>query len=301
MAASSSTTERLAAVLREVQGALDESRRAAAEARERDAELAVQAEAERAAHAQREAALLTANAQLLERVEELSATVAKLQAQASGVEWSGVLALPSRARARLLLPLSPRLALPPASPCPAGGRDDAQPERSAEVRGEAARLAARRRAHVTQRGAPLASGAGQKRCLRRAAGGGGSGGGGGCSGGGVGGRRARRKVRWQLVVYLAHGHGPARAGLQRNAPGGHSCTLHGKVTPLGSEGGAWRASTGGSTLGRPVRALLVHPPRVESCSSPRDAVRVRCHLRSVVSHRRKTSAVLFGRRAEFLD
>ena len=78
---SAATTERLAVALREVQAALDESRRGAREARERDAELAVQAEAERAAHAQREAALLAANAQLLERVEELSTTVARLQAQ----------------------------------------------------------------------------------------------------------------------------------------------------------------------------------------------------------------------------
>jgi len=73
--------ERLQRALAEVSAALDESRRASAHSAEREAELAVQLDAERAAHQAREAALLGANDRLMARVEELSATVARLQAQ----------------------------------------------------------------------------------------------------------------------------------------------------------------------------------------------------------------------------
>ncbi len=53
------------------------------EALRRETELAVQLDAERAASAQRESVLLAANDKLLARAEELSATVARLQAQVS--------------------------------------------------------------------------------------------------------------------------------------------------------------------------------------------------------------------------
>ena len=81
--------ERLQRALAEVSAALDESRRASAHSAEREAELAVQLDAERAAHQAREAALLGANDRLMARVEELSATVARLQAQVRGGPGGG--------------------------------------------------------------------------------------------------------------------------------------------------------------------------------------------------------------------
>jgi len=77
----SSTTDRLTIALREVSLALDESKRASSSSAEREAELAVQLEAERASHAQREHNLVAANERLMSRVEELSETVARLQGQ----------------------------------------------------------------------------------------------------------------------------------------------------------------------------------------------------------------------------
>jgi hypothetical protein len=79
----STTTDRLQIALREVSLALDESKRASSSSAEREAELAVQLEAERASHAQREHNLVAANERLMSRVEELSETVARLQGQVS--------------------------------------------------------------------------------------------------------------------------------------------------------------------------------------------------------------------------
>ena len=83
LSGNSTTTDRLQIALREVSLALDESKRASSSSAEREAELAVQLEAERASHAQREHNLVAANERLMSRVEELSETVARLQGQVS--------------------------------------------------------------------------------------------------------------------------------------------------------------------------------------------------------------------------
>ena len=85
LSGNSTTTDRLQIALREVSLALDESKRASSSSAEREAELAVQLEAERASHAQREHNLVAANERLMSRVEELSETVARLQGQVSQV------------------------------------------------------------------------------------------------------------------------------------------------------------------------------------------------------------------------
>jgi hypothetical protein len=73
--------ERLANALAEIQAVLEDQRREREEAARQVAELEVTLDAARNAAAERERSLMDANTRLLSQVEELSATVSRMQLQ----------------------------------------------------------------------------------------------------------------------------------------------------------------------------------------------------------------------------
>jgi hypothetical protein len=74
-------SDRLSRALAEIQAVLEEQRHEREEATRQVAELEVSLDAARSQASERERSLMDANSRLLGQVEELSATVARMQAQ----------------------------------------------------------------------------------------------------------------------------------------------------------------------------------------------------------------------------
>lgn len=104
--------DRLTRALAEIQAVLEEQRYEREESARQVAELEVSLDAARSQASERERSLMDANSRLLGQVEELSATVARMQAQVCGGEaaWAEACPTPS------LSACTPHLTLPPSNP-----------------------------------------------------------------------------------------------------------------------------------------------------------------------------------------